>query len=158
MAKPENIVTSITVVVEAPASVVWEVLTDLKRYEEWNPFTVRVESTLQVNQPVDLYIAIPGQAGQQMCVREWVIAVEPERLLSWEQRATAEDKNCARRDQVITTLGPERCSYYTTDIFLGVHEDQVMRDFGGWVKASFDQVAIGVKRQAESIYAARRKR
>lgn len=155
MAKAENIVTSITVEIDAPASLVWEVLTDLPKYREWNPFTVRAESTLKTGDPIDLYIPIPGQDGQEMCVREWVIAVEPERLLSWEQRATEQDKNCARRDQVIQSLGPQRCSYYTTDIFLGINEDQVMRDFGPWVKSAFDAVALGVKRQAEALAAKR---
>ena len=36
MSKARNIVTSIDVDIAAPASVVWEVLTDLPRYREWN--------------------------------------------------------------------------------------------------------------------------
>ena len=38
MTKAQNIVTSIRVEIDAPASVVWQVLTDLKRYSEWNTF------------------------------------------------------------------------------------------------------------------------
>ncbi len=156
MCKAKNIVTSIEVEIAAPASVVWEVLTDLPHYREWNPFTVQIDSTLKLGEPVDLHIPIPGQQGQEMVVREYLIAFERERLLSWEQRPTADDKNAARRDQYIESLGPERSRYFTTDVFLGLNADQLMQNFGGWVKASFDAVAEGVKQRAEALYAARR--
>lgn len=156
MSKAQNIVTSKVVEIDAPASVVWQVLTDLRRYQEWNPFTVRVESSLKVDDPVDLYIPIPGQEGQEMCVREWLVAYEPDQLLSWEQRTTPESKDCARRDQYIESLGPEKSRYFTTDIFLGLNQNRIMADFGAWVKTSFDSVADGVKRQAEMLYAQQR--
>jgi hypothetical protein len=156
MSKAQNIVTSNKVEIDAPASVVWEVLTDLPRYREWNPFTVRVDSTLRVGDPVDLYIPIPGQEGQEMCVREWLVAFEPDRLLSWEQRPAGDNKDAARRDQYIESLGPNRSSYFTTDIFLGLNADNIMQTFGPWVKTSFDAVAAGVKKQAEALHAARR--
>ena len=35
-----------TVYIDAPAEVVWQVLTDLPSYGEWNPFVSRCESTL----------------------------------------------------------------------------------------------------------------
>jgi hypothetical protein len=157
MSKAKNIVTSKTVEIEAPAAIVWEVLTDLPRYRDWNPFTVKVESTLKLNEPVDLYIPIPGQPGQEMMVREWLVALEPGQLLSWEQRPTAESKDAARRDQYIESIGQERCRYFTTDIFLGLNADRIMEQFGGWVQASFDAAADGVKRQAETLFASRRK-
>lgn len=156
MSKARNIVTSKEVDIAAPASVVWEVLTDLPRYAEWNPFTVKVDATLKLNEPVDLHIPIPGQDGQNMVVREWLVAFEPDQLLSWEQRTTADNKDCARRDQYVISTGPASCRYFTTDIFLGLNADRIMDQFGGWVKASFDAVADGVKRQAETLHAARR--
>ena len=157
MSKARNIVTSVEVDIAAPASVVWEVLTDLPHYREWNPFTVQIDSTLKLGEPVDLHIPIPGQPGQEMVVREYLIAFEPERLLSWEQRATADNKDAARRDQYVESLGPERSRYFTTDIFLGLNADQIMQNFGGWVKASFDAVAEGVKARAEALHASRRR-
>ena len=78
---------------------------------------------------------------------------EPERLLSWEARPTSQSKDAARRDQYIEALGPERCSYVTTDVFLGLNADQLMKNIGAWAKAGFDEVARGLKKQAEAIYA-----
>jgi hypothetical protein len=152
MSKPENIVTSNKVDIAAPAAVVWEVLTDLARYREWNPFTVQIESTLKLGEPVDLHIPVPGQRGQEMVVREFLVAFEPDRLLSWEQRPSGESKDAARRDQYIEMLDAEHSRYFTTDIFLGVNADDIMGKFGPWVKASFDAVAEGVKAQAEKLH------
>ncbi len=38
--------------INAPAEVVWEVITDLARYPEWNPFCVECSSTMQPGDPV----------------------------------------------------------------------------------------------------------
>jgi len=55
-------------------------------------------------------------------------------------------------------VGPERCSYVTTDVFLGPIGDDLMKNIGSWAKAGFDDVARGLKRQAEAIYAQQKAR
>lgn len=152
MTKPQNIVTSIKVEIEAPASIVWQVLTDLDRYSEWNTFCPGVESTLEVGDPVNMKVKIPNSDEIGTAV-EYLVCFEPEQLLSWEARPTAVSKEAARRDQYVEALGPERSSYYTTDVFLGIHADALMQNIGEWAKAGFDDVARGLKQQAERIYA-----
>lgn len=156
MSKAQNIVTSVRVEIAAPASVVWDVLVDLPRYGEWNPFTVRAESTLELGDPVHLYIPDPANPGSEIHVVEHLVAYEPARLLAWEQRPTENSKDAARRDQYIEPIDESRCAYYTTDIFLGVNADAVMQAFGGWVKQGFDSVANGLKAQAEKLHNATR--
>lgn len=152
MSKAENIVTSVKVEIDAPAALVWDVLADLARYPEWNPFTVRAESTLAVGDPIDLYLPNPAVPGECLKIVEYMAAVEPHRLLSWEQRPSAESKDAARRDQYVESLGPERSAYFTTDIFLGVNADDIMKNFGPWVKQGFDTLALAVKARAETLY------
>jgi hypothetical protein len=41
------LVTSVTVQIDAPASLVWDVLVDLDNYPQWNPYTVKVASRAQ---------------------------------------------------------------------------------------------------------------
>ncbi|MFS2212975.1 SRPBCC domain-containing protein [Telluria sp. Tellsp104] len=156
MSKAENIVTSIKVEIDAPASVVWDVLVDLPRYPEWNPFTAKVESTLKVGDEIHLYIPAPGAPGEFIHVVEYMAAVEPCQLLSWEQRPGAGSKDAARRDQYIEALGPERSAYFTTDIFLGLNADSIMKNFGAWVQQGFDALALCLKTRAERVYAERR--
>ncbi|RJF92551.1 SRPBCC domain-containing protein [Noviherbaspirillum saxi] len=158
MCKAENLVTSVKVEINAPASLVWDVLMDLASYPQWNPYTVRVESSLQLGEPVNLYLPDPTRPGEHLHVVETLVAFEPHALLSWEMRPTAQSKDAARRDQYIEAMGEDHCVYYTTDIFLGLNADATMKNFGAWVKQGFDAVALGVKQRAELLYAAQRTR
>ena len=157
MTKPANLVTSITVAIDAPASVVWEVLTDFPRYGEWNTFCIGLETTGRTGDFVHMQVRIPG-TDTVIPVDEILVAYEPERLLSWEQRPTDDNKDAARRDQYVEADGAERCRYFTTDQFLGIHAETIMREHGGWVKQGFDQCARDVKQRAEALHAARRRK
>ena len=154
MAKAANIVTSHKVEINAPARVVWEVLIDLDRYHEWNSFCPSIICSLQLGAPVHMQVRIPGTDGT-VPVNEYLVACEPERLLSWEQRPVPENMDAARRDQYIEALDANRCSYFTTDIFLGLNQDTIMREHGAWVKVGFDQMALDLKRRAEELHASR---
>src|SRR5207247_1008292 len=79
-----------------------------------------------------------------------------EAVLRGERRPTVEDKDAARRDQYLEALGTARCRYVTTDIFLGVNADEIMKNHGGWVKAGFDAMALALKARAEALHAGTR--
>ena len=154
MAKAENLVTSIRVEIDAPASLVWEVLTDYGRYAEWNTFCPGIETTGELGDLVRMQVRIPG-TDQIIPVNEYLVACERERLLSWEQRPTDGNKDAARRDQYVEAVGPQRSRYFTTDLFLGLNADTIMREHGAWVKQGFDQVARDLKARAEALQAQR---
>ena len=44
--------------VEAPVEIVWEVITDLPRYGEWNPFVIECRSGLEVGDPIVMRVQI----------------------------------------------------------------------------------------------------
>ena len=155
MTKAANLVTSITVDIDAPASVVWEVLTDFPRYAEWNSFCVGLDTTGCLGDLVYMQVRIPD-TDTVIPVNEYLVAWEPEQLLSWEQRPTDDNKDAARRDQYVEANGADRCRYVTTDQFLGVNADTIMQNHGAWVKQGFDKCAHDVKRRAEALHAARR--
>ena len=155
---PATTVVSETVTIEAPVSLVWEVLTDLPHYGLWNPFCVAAESTLEIGAPMNMQLNNYPMAGEPYPNVEYFCANVRERLLSWELPFTEEMPYPARRDQVLQALGPERCSYYSTDAFVGPHARHVMFFCGGWVKRAFDDTAQGLKKRAEALYAERKGR
>ena len=59
-----------TVEIAAPAAVVWEVISDLKRYPEWNPFCLACASTLKPGDPIDMTVKLMARPQQQ---REWML-------------------------------------------------------------------------------------
>jgi uncharacterized protein YndB with AHSA1/START domain len=155
MTKPRNIVTSIRVEIEAPASIVWEVLTDLPRYSEWNTFCPEIRSSLRIGDPVVMTVKAPN-SDRLSTATEYLVCLEPEKLLSWEARPSSASKDAARRDQYVEPLGAARTAYVTTDVFLGPNADALMNSIGAWAKAGFDDVARGLKTQAERIWRTRR--
>jgi len=148
-------VRSVEVEIDAPASVVWEVLTDLDNYPSWNPFCIAVESTLEIGAPVNMTLVDYSGVTETFPHTEYVCAVIPERLLSWEQRPTEVSAQAARRDQVIEPIDETRCRYYSTDAFLGEEAHQIMADSGVWVKRAFDDTAVALKERSETLYAQR---
>ncbi|OBB23063.1 polyketide cyclase [Mycolicibacterium peregrinum] len=152
---PSTLVRSITVEIDAPASVVWQVLTDLDKYPQWNPFCISAVSTLEMGAAVEMVLADYSGAGGTSTNTEYVCALVPERLLSWELPATPESPYPARRDQVIEPIAEHRCRYYSTDAFLGDHAHQVMAECGAWVKRAFDDTAVALKKRSEHCAAVR---
>ena len=47
--------------IKAPAEVVWQVLTDLPQYSEWNPFCLECESTLKPGDPIKMTVNLTGR-------------------------------------------------------------------------------------------------
>lgn len=150
---PATLVRSVTVEIEAPASVVWQVLTDLDDYPHWNPFCVSARSTLEIGAPVEMILADYSGESHTFPYVEYVCAVVPERLLSWELRATEVSPHAARRDQIIEHSAENRCLYYSTDAFLGEAAHEIMSESGAWVKRAFDDTAVALKKRSEIVFA-----
>ncbi|WP_314036881.1 SRPBCC domain-containing protein [Dietzia sp. CH92] len=148
-----TLVRSIDVEIDAPAGIVWGVLTNLEAYPEWNPFCISARSTLELGAPVEMTLKDFSGGSGTFPNTEYVCAVIPERLLSWELIATDDDPKAARRDQVIEPISGDRCRYYSTDAFLGVEARQIMEESGAWVKRAFDVTALALKQRSESLYA-----
>jgi len=147
----EHVIESVTVEIDAPAQQVWDVLVDYARYPEWNPYTVRVETTLELGGVIDLYLPDPAKPGETFRNREYLRVIDAPRHLRYD---TAEEipGMHAVRDQWVEDLGGGRSSYRTTDTFTGDAAGWVMEHQGAWVKAGFDSVAHALKARVEALH------
>ena len=151
---PDAVTRSETVEIAAPASIVWRILTDLPRYNEWNPFCIRAVSTLEMGASVEMTLINYATAGGPTVPNlEYICAFEPEALLSWEFPNLDYWPYPARRDQVIEATGSNSCRYFSTDAFLGANGIHVFRFAGPWVKRAFDDTALALKARAEVMQA-----
>jgi hypothetical protein len=73
---------SATIEIDAPAMDVWEVLTDLGRYPEWNPLFVKASGTVAVGEQVTLRSKHPAN-GRLMTVKVKISAAQPGVELRW---------------------------------------------------------------------------
>ena len=70
--------------IEATPERVWEVLTDLAAYPEWNPFIVRAEGTVGPGRRLTLTMQPAG--GRAMTLRPRLVEVAVHRELRWRGR------------------------------------------------------------------------
>ena len=67
--------------IQAPPETVWEILTDLSHYVDWNPFVVSAEGTVAAGERLTNIMQAPG--GKAMTIRPTVTVVEPRRSFEW---------------------------------------------------------------------------
>ena len=145
------LIESVTVEIDAPQSLVWDVLVDYARDPEWNPYTVRVDTALSVGADVVLHLPDPANPGSTFTTTEVMRVIDEPHHLQYD---TADNLPgiFAVRDQWVEDLGDGRSSYRTTDVFSGEFA-QVAYDLqGAWVKAGFDAVAHAIKDRAEALH------
>ncbi|MDA3642698.1 SRPBCC domain-containing protein [Saccharopolyspora indica] len=148
---PTRSIESITVEIGAPARFVWDVLVDFPGYDRWNPYTVHVETSLEVGSPIDLTLPNADGTAGTFVSREHIRVVAPPHHLRYD---TGEEIPgiFAVRDQWIEPLGENRCSYRTTDAFRREHAEAMLVAMGPWIKAGFDSVARALKKRAEELW------
>ena len=140
-------VCSDSVDIEAPVRQVWEILADVERYGEWNPFTTRVDTSLEVGSSVDLHVSLgPFRLKQPELIQD----VVPPSLLAWGMTMGARWLLKTRREQRLELLGDTRCRYMTTDAFAGVLTPVVVLLFGGLIRRGFNAMALALKERAEA--------
>ncbi len=69
------------ITIDAPTDVVWDVLTDLDRYDEWNPFVVESAGRVEVGERLVNRLQPPG--GKAMTFKPTVTEVEPNQTFEW---------------------------------------------------------------------------
>jgi uncharacterized protein YndB with AHSA1/START domain len=154
MSRDALVVESVTVQIAAPAEFVWDVLVDYDRYPEWNPYTVAARTTLVIGSLIELDVPNPDGSPGTFVNREYIRIVDPPRHLRYDTAEEIPGIHGAR-DQYVEPLGPDRCSYRTTDTFTGRYAESIVDSLGPWVKAGFDSVALALKERAEVLWAQR---
>ena len=67
--------------IQAPPERIWQILADIERYPEWNPYHVKVTGTLAVGEKLDVRIHKPN--GDTVHIKPHVMRLEPNVELTW---------------------------------------------------------------------------
>jgi hypothetical protein len=135
--------------IDAPPDEVFDILVDLERYPEWNPFTPRVESTLEIGDPVHLHTRL--RIGKPLMLQvEYVTANERPSELCWGADIGARFLIRADRCQVLTPLDAGRTRYVCTDEIRGWLSPLVMLLHRDNMQRGFDDCARALKARAEA--------
>lgn len=135
--------------IDAPVGLVWEVLTDVERYGEWNRFTPQVQTDFKIGSPARLLVRM-GSAKMQ--ITETVCGFECPRLIAWQKAFGARSFLLAVREQHLEPVGETSCLYHNTDRLTGMLAPLVFLCFGGYMHHGFIDVGEGLKQVAEAKY------
>jgi hypothetical protein len=133
--------------IEAPIERVWQIVSDLAAYPEWNPFTPRVESSLRLGDPVTLHVRM--KPNRELVRVERITAVEPKERLCWSMQLLAPFVLASERCQTVTALAEGRTRYSTENRFRGFLVPLVLWIYGEDMRRGFNELAAALKKRAE---------
>lgn len=140
-----------TIVIAAPASMVWAVLTDLPAYGTWNPFVVACRSTLVVGEPIVMRVHVfPAFAQPQT---ETVLEHVPGARLCYGIAPSRFGVLTSRRCHDVEALDAGRSRYRSHFVLSGVLEPVVRGLLGARLAAGFHAMTVAVGRRAERLAA-----
>jgi hypothetical protein len=132
--------------VDAPAGRVWEVLTALDRYPEWNPQIPRITGTVAPGERIAMQLALPGQ--RPMNLTATIEEAKPDVLLTWRGHVfTPRLFEGYRRFEIEPVTGRARVTH-VEDVH-GVLAPLFGLALGSRVQASHDALNAALKARAE---------
>ena len=138
------------ILIRAPIDLAWGVLTQVERYDEWNPFTPQARTDFRIGSPANLRVRM-GPA--HMKVTETVCAFEKPRLIAWNKTFGTRRLLFTVREQHLEPAGDHQCTYHNTDRLTGVLAPVVWVCFAAYMRRGFNDVGMALKRHAEALYA-----
>jgi len=135
--------------IDAPIDFVWDVLTDVENYGEWNPFTPRARTDFKIGSPVRLLVRM---GPTKFRITETLCAFEKPRLLAWSRNFGTSWLLFVVREQHLEPVSDTSCTYHNVDLLSGVLSPFVSLFFGGYMRRGFGDVGAGLKLRAEALY------
>ncbi len=138
-----------SVEVEASAERVWEVIVDLDRYGEWNPFVVAASSTLNPGEPIHMKVRLFGAFTQPQT--ETILEVEAGHRLCYGLGPTAFGALMSHRCHEIEALSESRSRYTSHFELEGWISPVVDLLMGGRLGRGFAGNTASLKDRAEQL-------
>jgi len=133
--------------IEAPAGRVWQILTDIARFPEWNPFVRRIQGELRVGSRLEVLLQPPDSRG--MNFRPTVLKVEPERELRWLGHLWAPGLFDGEHSFTIESLAEGCVLFVQREEFTGLLVPLLMRSLEVDTRRGFEAMNRAIKEQAE---------
>ena len=135
--------------VQAPAEVIWEVISDLRSWEKWCALYPKAAGEIRIGSVLDITLALPGQAPQQIkpTVLEWV----PNEQLHWRLSMMGGLIRTTRFFE-IESLAEESCIVSNGELFAGLMGPSAAKRIGRSVYRAFAQMDEDLKARAELLW------
>lgn len=137
-----------------PAEVVWEVISDLSRYGEWNPFCIEAQSTLKPGDTIDMWVKLAKRPQFQ---REFITQYDVGRGFAYQMKPVPAGALSSRRSHEISVLDAECCRYHSHFSLQGWLMPLVRGLMGARLQTGFSGMSHAVKQRAEQLWEQRKR-
>ncbi|RDI51085.1 SRPBCC domain-containing protein [Nocardia mexicana] len=135
--------------IDAPAEVVWKVLTDFPAYGEWNPFVPGCSTTLEPGAPIDMRVRLVGPRPKAQ--REWIRSHTPGTEFSYAMKPIPLGALHSLRSHTLTPLDTGRCRYTSHFEIAGWLQPLVTGLMGSALRRGFGDMTTAVKQRAQQL-------
>jgi hypothetical protein len=134
--------------IDAPASVVWEILVDFERHPEWNPFIEEISGEAKEGSRLSLTVRPPG--GRAMSFEPTVLAAAEARELRWLGRVGLPRIFDGEHRFVLEPQGTARVRLVHAECFRGILVPLLWRSLESRTREGFEQMNRALKARAEN--------
>jgi hypothetical protein len=146
---PLHIVHSSEARINASSEAVWAVIMDLDRYPEWNPYTIKMQSTLQIGDPMVMTVKMNALTTLEQT--EYIRVLEQGHKVCWGINTDTPEFNSGERCQWLEPLPGGGTLWRNEDLIEGSANELVTLLFGNDVQVGFDAVGVALKKRVESL-------
>ena len=138
--------------VQAPAEVVWEVISDLNSWEQWCALYPKALGEIRIGAVLDITLALPGRPVEQIkpTVLEWV----PNEQLHWKLAMLGGLVKTIRYFE-IESLAETSCIVSNGEIIGGLMGPRLGKGLSRTIYRAFVEMNEALKARAESLWLAR---
>ena len=133
--------------IEASAEHVWQLLTDLASFPQWNPFIRQATGEARVGARLEVFIQPSGARG--MTFKPKVLKAEPNRELRWRGRLIMPGLFEGEHVFNIDALGANRVRFTQREVFTGVLVPLFARGLDTDTRRGFEEMNLALKERAE---------
>lgn len=135
--------------IAAPAELVWQVLSDLPRYGEWNPFCIECRSSLRPGEPIDMKVKLMRRPQTQ---REWMLRYEAGRGFAYQMKPVPLGALSSLRFHELQVLDAQRTRYRSYFHLQGWLKPLVLALFRRQLQEGFTGMTQALRQRAEALW------
>jgi hypothetical protein len=136
--------------INAPARIVWGLLTDFSRLPEWNPFMQRASGQIKQGEKIEIRLQLPSGPG--MTIKPILLKVEPERELRWLGHLFVPGLFDGEHIFTIEPLAEDRVRFIQREEFQGILVSLMLSMIGESTQRGFEAMNQALKVEAENLH------
>ncbi len=133
--------------IDASPEAVWDVLTDLEQFEEWNPFITKAEGVVKEGERISVFLKPEGKKG--MSFRPTLLVTRPREEMRWLGKVPG------FHGEHVFRIEPRNggVRFEQSETFTGFLTPLLMRRLGSPTEKGFRKMNRALKERAEAMYA-----